>query len=68
MPVAGRRDPFGASGREVGYELDLTLLWKVSVHSSVLLGYSHLWDSDFVQQTGPSEDADLFYIQYGFKF
>lgn len=65
---AVRRDRAGNSGREIGHELDLTLAWKLDVHSSVLLGYSHFWDSDFIQQTGPSENADLFYVQYGFKF
>ncbi|RME39162.1 MAG: hypothetical protein D6788_06025, partial [Planctomycetota bacterium] len=65
-----RRDPFGGSGREIGHELDFTLLWKVNVHAKVLLGYSHFWDSDFIRQTTPgiSEDPDLFYIQYAYKF
>jgi hypothetical protein len=63
-----RRDPTGNSGREVGQELDLTLLWKLDAHSAVLLGYSHFWDSNFIQQTGPSENADLYYVQYSFKF
>lgn len=66
--AAVRRDPLGKSGREVGHELDLTLLWKLDVHSSLLLGYSHFWDSDFIQNTGRSENAGLFYVQYGFKF
>ena len=43
-------------------------MWKVDVHSSVLFGYSHFWDSDFIIETGPSEDADLFYVQYALKF
>lgn len=64
----GRRDQTGASGSEVGHELDLTLLWKIDVHSTLLLGYSHFWDSDFIINTGKSEDPDLFYIQYQFKF
>ena len=52
----------------MGHELDLTLLWKLDAHSALLLGYSHFWDSDFIQQTGPSENADLYYVQYTFKF
>lgn len=66
--VAGRRDPTGRSGDNLGSELDLTLAWKIDVHSSVLLGYSHFWQANFIQETGPSEDADLFYIQYAFRF
>jgi hypothetical protein len=64
----GRRDRTGHSGTEIGHELDVTLMWKVDVHSSLLFGYSHFWDSDFIIQTGPSEDADLFYVQYALKF
>ncbi len=64
----GRRDPTGSSGRELGHELDLTLLWKVDVHSSMLFGYSHFFESDVIQNTGPSDDADFFYVQYRLKF
>jgi hypothetical protein len=63
-----RRDPSGRSGKEVGSELDLTLAWKVGIHSALLVGWSHFWDADFIQETGPSENADLFYVQYAFKF
>lgn len=66
--VAGRRDPTGRSGREVGQELDFTLLWTIDHHSSVLFGYSHFWNSTFITSTGVSEDPDLFYLQYTFKF
>ncbi len=63
-----RRDVFGNSGREVGHELDLTVVWKIDVHQKMLFGYSHFWDSDLIINTGVSEDADLFYVQYAFKF
>jgi hypothetical protein len=64
----GRRDPTGHSGTEIGHELDVTVMWKVDVHSSVLLGYSHFWDGNFIVATGPDQDADLFYVQYAMKF
>jgi hypothetical protein len=64
----GRRDPLGHSGREVGQEFDLTLLWKIDRHSTMLVGYSHFWDNAFITHTGSSEDPDLFYLQYAFKF
>lgn len=64
----GRRDPTGRSGTEVGQELDVTLSWKLDAHSTLLFGYSHFWSGDFIAQTGPDEDADLFYVQFGFKF
>ncbi|UCF34979.1 MAG: alginate export family protein [Phycisphaerales bacterium] len=63
-----RRDPTGTSGSEVGHELDLTILWNVDVHSKVLFGYSHFWDGDFISNTGKSEDPDLFYVQFQYKF
>jgi len=63
-----RRDFTGHSGREVGQELDLTLLWTLDAHSNLLFGYSHLWDGSFIMDTGPSEDADLVYVQYAYKF
>lgn len=66
--AATRRDPLGASGTEVGHELDLTVTWTIDVHQSLLVGYSHFWDSDFIINTGKSEDPDLFYVQYAFKF
>lgn len=64
----GRRDILGQSGREIGHELDLTVLWKLNAHSALLYGYLHFWDSDVIVQTGVSEDADLIYVQYGYKF
>ena len=64
----GRRDPAGGSGSEVGHELDLTLFWQLDAHSTLLLGYSHFWEGDFIVDTGKSENPDLFYIQYQFKF
>ncbi len=66
--TAGRRDPLGGAGEELGHELDLTVVWNVDVHSSLLFGYSHFWDSSFVTATGRSEDPDLLYVQYQFRF
>jgi len=65
---AGRRDIFGKSGQEIGHELDLTVAFKMDKHQSMLFGYSHFWDSTVIEQTGPSQDADLFYVQYQMKF
>ncbi len=64
----GRRDPTGRSSSQVGNELDITVQWKIDVHSTLLVGYSHFWHDDFIVETGVSEDADLFYVQYAFKF
>ena len=63
-----RRSPKGGIGEEIGHELDLTVLWKLDVHASFLFGYSHFWTSDFLAGTGPTEDPDLFYVQYRYQF
>ena len=65
---AGRRAPGGGIGHEIGHELDLTVQWQIDVHQSILLGYSHFWDSDAIFGTGVSEDADYVYMRYSFKF
>lgn len=66
--VPGRRDRTGVAGHDIGNELDVTIQWAIDRHSSLLLGYSHFWTTNFIRETGPSRDPDLFYVQYGFKF
>ncbi len=66
--VARLRDPTGHSNRRLGHELDLTVSWQIDVHSAILLGYSHFWHSEFIGDRGGTRDADLFYVQYAFKF
>ena len=69
--VAGapiRVDATGASGRDVGQELDL--LWQVTLtpRSDVVFGYSHFFAGDFIAATGNPSDADFYYTQYSFRF
>ncbi|MCH8149748.1 MAG: alginate export family protein [Planctomycetes bacterium] len=64
----GRRDPTGHSGTDVGHEIDMTVVWKIDHHQNIVLGWSHFFQSDFIQGTGSSVDADLFYLQHAFKF
>lgn len=63
-----RRNTTGSSGNDVGDELDITVNWQVDVHSSFLLGWSHLWPNNFIESSGRSQDADYVYLQYTFKF
>ena len=65
---ATRRDLTGFSGTEIGHEIDITMVWNIDHHQKVLLGWSHFFEGDVVHNTGISEDADLFYLQYAFKF
>lgn len=63
-----RRNVSGSSGNDVGDELDLTVAWQVDRHSSLLVGWSHFWPSNFVNSSGFSRDADFVYLQYQFRF
>lgn len=63
-----RRNTTGSSGNDVGDELDVTVLWQMDVHSSLLIGWSHFWPSNFIDSSGASRDADYCYVQYQFKF
>lgn len=63
-----RRNVTGSSGTDVGDELDVTVTWQMDVHSSILVGWSHFWPSNFIDSSGFSRDADYYYLQYEFKF
>jgi hypothetical protein len=63
-----RRDTTGSSGHDLGNELDVAVNWKLDTHQSLLFGYAHFWDLNYIQSTGLSEDADLLYLQYQFQF
>ena len=52
----------------VGEELDLTAIYKFNKHLTFMAGYSHFFAGDFVEDTGPSDDADWVYIQTAFAF
>lgn len=67
--AATLRDPLGTSGEQLGHELDLTVNWKINNHSSMLVGYSHFWDSSFIHNNVFSDDdPDFYYLQYQYKF
>ena len=66
--IGSRRDVSGSAGRDVGDELDLTVNWQIDPHSSLLIGASHFWPDGFINHSGRSEDADLLYVQWVFKF
>jgi hypothetical protein len=63
-----RQDPAGRSGSTVGQELDLMIRYKVSNHCEVLAGYSHFFAGRFLRNTGPSPDADWFFLQTTYSF
>lgn len=63
-----RRSPTGAAGKDVGDEFDLVLNFHLDAHSDVLMGYSRLFAGDFIRNTGPSKDPELFFVQYSFRW
>ncbi len=51
-----------ADDREIGYELDLMATYQVDAHLELMLGYSHFFTGDFVENSGPSSDIDFVYM------
>jgi len=53
---------------EVGTEIDITALYKINAHADVVVGYSHVSAGDYIEETGPDDDIDFFFAQFGFTF
>lgn len=66
--VISFRDPTGASGREVGQELDLTATWKVRPGVAFEVGYCHFFSGDFIRRQGGQDFAYLLYTQLNVRF
>jgi hypothetical protein len=62
-----RKGSLGSS-HEVGYEVDLTNKYKFNRHIVGLIGYSHFFSGDFIEESGPSEDMDFIYTMGIFTF
>ena len=56
------------SSSDLGYEIDVTTLYKFSKHLKGLIGYSHFFAGDFVKQSGSSKDMDFIYTQLNYTF
>jgi hypothetical protein len=63
-----RSSPTGIAGIEVGEELDVLFNLNLGRHSNVLLGYSKLFEGDFIRKSGPSVSPELYYFQYTFRW
>jgi Alginate export len=63
-----RRDATGAAGTNVGDEIDIVTNFHLGPHTDVLLGASWLFPGTFIDRTGPSQTAKLFYAQYTFRW
>ena len=63
-----RVDPTGKSGTDVGDVLTGIVNFHLSMHSDVLLQYSHFYSGEFIRNTGSGLAPDFFYLQYTFRF
>lgn len=66
-----RRDPAGASGKDVGREFDAVVGFTPRRWLDLELGYARFWAGGFVRRTGgegPRGNADFFYLQSKFRF
>ena len=69
--AAGRtikRTTAAGADTHVGDEVDLLAQYKFCDYADILIGYSHLFTGDFLKDTGPSDDADFFYVQTSLNF
>ncbi|MEM9415079.1 MAG: alginate export family protein [Planctomycetota bacterium] len=59
-----------AGSSYVGTELDLTAKYKIDGHTTLLVGYSHFFAGDFVEDATPAadDDVDYFYAQLQWLF
>jgi len=66
--VAIRSDPTGASGVDVGDEIDFLANFHIGTHQDVLIGYSKLFAGNFIKNTGNGSSPEVFYLQHQFRF
>lgn len=58
----------GGTADEIGQEIDLVVTYLVGPHLSIEGGYAHFFAGDFIEQSGPGEDMDWFYLQTAYRF
>jgi hypothetical protein len=56
------------AGRFVGSELDVRAILRGSNTQTFSIGYSRFFPGSFVDDTGPSKDADFFYVMSQWRF
>ncbi|MDI1308225.1 MAG: alginate export family protein [Methylotenera sp.] len=65
------RDKTGASGNDLGKEVDLRVRFPVNQYASLNIGYAHFWAGDFVKsntrkvagEANRSDSSDFFYTE-----
>lgn len=63
-----RFDATGKASTTVGQEVDFTAEYTLNAHASALLGYSHFFTGEFIDDTGADHDPDFLYVQLSLKY
>jgi hypothetical protein len=58
----------GTAGTDVGDEVDLVINFHLTTYTDLVLCYSKLFAGEFIQQTGPPGDAEMFFVQYSLRW
>jgi hypothetical protein len=69
--AASRRDATGASGNNVGDEIDIVMNFHLTRHSDLLVGYSRLFGGGFLEATSganAASDSELFFMMFQQKW
>ncbi|MFH0980590.1 MAG: alginate export family protein [Planctomycetota bacterium] len=66
--VPGLRDKTGTSGDCVGQEWDVRVRYQIDPRLEVELGYAHFFPGPFVENMGPADDSDFFYVTTTLRF
>jgi hypothetical protein len=56
------------NSREIGQEIDLTAKYQFNRHLQGLVGYSHFFAGDFINESGAGNDIDFIYVQVQYTF
>ncbi len=62
-----RSDASRSAGRDVGHKIDFLWNLHMNENSDLLVGNSRLFTGRFMESTGAGNDADLFYLQSGYR-
>lgn len=65
---SGRRDASGNSGRFVGQETDIRLVWQVRTNFEIDLAYAHFFPGGFTANTGAAPLADFMQVAAALRF
>lgn len=65
---ATRSDATGASGKDIGSEIDGLIKVNLGLHASLHLGIARFFPGDFLRETGPAKTHTLYYVMMPLKF